>query len=122
MAQNFNNLKVYQETFVLCKDFFNSLKDIEGQFRLKDQLLGSVTSICTNIAEMSAYDYPKQIAQKIKTAVGEANECEFWLDFCKEVDLIDSPKHKAFLERIQKIRKMLYNLLKTIKTQNLKRD
>lgn len=117
MLQNFNKLNVYQEAYSLSKDVYNELRDIEKHFRLKDQLFGSTTSVCTNIAEMSAFENKKQQKQKILICIGECNESEFWLNFCKDVGLIDIEKHRGYTNRVKKIRVMLFNLLGAIKKE-----
>jgi len=114
MPQNFHNLKVYQEAYALSKDIYNELKEIDKHWRLKDQLFGSTTSICTNLAEMSSMENKNQQRQKIITCIGEANEAEFWLNFCRDVELIKAEKHKEYVNRLKKIRMMLFNLKRSI--------
>ena len=113
--QDFRKLKVYQEAYGLSKDIYNETKDIKGNFRLKEQLFGSSTAICANLAEMGSFDNRNQQRQKVATCIGEANETEFWLNFCKDVELLDEEKFKEFLNRLKMARMMLYNLHKTIK-------
>lgn len=114
MAQNFKNLQVYQEAYALAKDIYNELREIDKHFRLKDQVLGSTTSVCTNLAEMASMDNKNQQKQKVITAIGEANETEVWLDLCKDVGLIEEGKYTDYLNRNKKIRMMLYNLKKSL--------
>lgn len=111
--QNFKELKVYQEAYELSKDVYEVIKDWKNM-RLQGQLFGSVTSICANLAEMGAFDNNNSQIQKVRTCIGEANESEFWLDFCKDSKLITAEKHKDFTERMIKIRKMLLGLLKSM--------
>jgi len=111
--QDFHKLQVYQDAFKLSKLIFKEIKDLK-HFRLKEQLFGSITSICANLAEMSAFDNVNQIKQKVKICIGEANETEFWLDFCSENDLIELKNHKVYIDNIKIIRMKLFNLLKSI--------
>ena len=113
--QDFRKLKVYQEAYGLAKDIYNELKEAKGSFRVKEQLFGCSTAICANIAEMGSFDNRNQQKQKIATCIGEANETEFWLNFCKDVNLLSEERFKDFLNRMKTTRMMLYNLHKTIK-------
>lgn len=117
MTQDFKKLNVYQEAYGLSKDIYNELKDVTGNFRLKEQLFGSSTAICANLAEMSAFKNKNQQMQKISTCIGEANETDFWLNFCVDVGLLPSEKHKDFQNRIKTARMMLFNLQKSIKEE-----
>lgn len=118
MTQDFKKLSVYQEAYELSKDIYNELKDVSGNFRLKEQLFGSSTAICANLAEMSAFNNRNQTKQKISTCIGEANETEFWLNYCKDVQLLSEEKFKSFEVRVKKTRMMLCNLHKSIKADN----
>ena len=117
MTQNFKNLKVYQEAYKLSKDIYNEMKDLRGNFRLKEQLFGSATSICANLAEMGSFENKNQQRQKVGTCIGEANETEFWLNFCADCGLLEEGKFKDFLNRVKTTRMMLYNLQKSIKKE-----
>ena len=99
--QDFKKLKVYQEAYDLSKNVYNELKDVKGNFRLKEQLFGSTTAICANLAEMGAFDNRNQQRQKVATCIGEANETEFWLNFCKDAELLNEEKFKEFVNRLK---------------------
>jgi four helix bundle protein len=113
--QDFKKLAVYQTAYDLSKDLYNEIKDVKGNFRLKEQLFGSSTAICANLAEMGSFDNRNQQKQKISTCIGEANETEFWLNFCKDVEIINEDKFKDYLNRLKTTRMMLYNLHKSVK-------
>jgi four helix bundle protein len=112
--QDFKKLNVYQEAYNLSKNVYNELKDVKGNFRPKEQLFGSTTAICSNLAEMSAFDNKNAQKQKVVTCLGEANETEFWLNFCKDVSLLDGEKFRDFVNRLKITRMMLFNLRKAV--------
>jgi len=114
MTQNFTKLKVYEEAYNLSKDVYNDMKDVKHNFRLKEQLFGSTTAICANLAEMSAFDNKNAQKQKVSTCLGETNETEFWLNFCKDVGLLNGDKFKDYVNRLRITRMMLFNLRKSI--------
>jgi four helix bundle protein len=117
MVQDFKKLRVYQEAYDLSKEVYKELKDVKGNFRLKEQLFGSTTAICANLAEMSAFENKNQQKQKLTTCLGEANETEFWLNFCKDVGLLDAEKFKTYQNKLKMTRMMLFNLYKAIKQE-----
>ncbi len=117
MTQDFKKLKVYDEAYRLAKDLYNELKDVKSNFRLKEQIFGSTTAICANLAEMSAFDNKNAQRQKVATCLGEANETEFWLNFCKDVGLLNESKFKDFANRLKITRMMLFNLHKAVKAE-----
>jgi four helix bundle protein len=112
--QDFHKLQVYQEAFLLSKEIFKVSAEWK-HFRLKEQLFGSSTSICANLAEMGAFENKNQQRQKVITCIGEANETEFWLDFCKDNNLITLDQHKNWVNQLKVIRMKLFNLHKAMK-------
>ncbi|MBU0458833.1 four helix bundle protein [Patescibacteria group bacterium] len=114
MTQNFKNLKVYQEAFSLSKDIYIFLEDKRMSFRAKEQLLASVSSVCANLAEMAAFESKAQQRQKVITCIAEANETEFWLDLNHELKILPQREHLDFMNKLVKIRSMLFNLKRSI--------
>ena len=114
MTQNFKNLKVYEEAFGLSRDIYLFLEDKKMSFRAKEQLQASVSSICANLAEMAAFESKAQQRQKVITCIAEANETEFWLDLNYELKIVPQREHLDFMNRLVKIRSMLFNLKKTM--------
>ena len=115
MTQNFKNLKVYEEAFRLSKDLYLFFEDKRAvSMRAKEQLLASASSIGANLAEMAAFESKPQQKQKVMTCIGEANECEFWLDMMQELKVLPQREHIDFLGRLVKVRSMLFNLKKSI--------
>ena len=117
MTQDFKKLKVYKEAYDLSKDIYNELRDLSGNLRLREQLFSSSTAICANLAEMSAFSNKNQQNQKVYTCIGEANETEFWLNFCKDVKLLKEDRFKDFQNRVKATRMMLFNLQRSIKQE-----
>ena len=115
--QDFKKLKVYQEAYSLSKDIYNEIKDVKGNFRLKEQLFASSTAICANLAEMGSFENKNQQKQKVGTCIGEANETEFWLNFCKDVQLLTEERFKELANRLKMTRMMLFNLHKSVKAE-----
>ncbi len=119
MTQNFKNLKVYEEAFRLSKDLYVFFDSKQVALRAKEQILASASSICANLAEMAAFESKPQQRQKVMTYVGEANETEFWLDMMQELKVLPQREHLDFMNRLVKIRSMLFNLRKTMNGDNI---
>ncbi len=114
MTQNFKNLVVYQDAFRLSKDLYLFFQDKKVPFRAREQLLASASSICANLAEMAAFVSKAAITPKVVTCIGEANECEFWLDMMQELKALPQREHIDFMGRLVKIRSMLFNLKRSV--------
>ncbi len=118
MTQNFKNLKVYEYAFMLSKDLYVFFNGKKASYRAKEQLLASASSICANLAEMAAFDSKAAMKQKVATCIGEANECEFWLDMMNELKVLPQREHLDFMNKLVKIRSMLFNLKKSMEGEN----
>lgn len=115
--QNPEKLEVYREGYELSKDVLLSLENVQGKFRLKEQLFGAVSSIPANLMEFGAMESKSQQAQKIRVCIGEAYEAQYWFDLCRDVGILDEQKHKNYSNRIKVIRMKLFNLLRAVKSE-----
>jgi len=115
MTQDPKKLHVYQKAFELSVEVYKRFKDVKVSLRLREQLFGSVSSICANLAEMGSFESKTQQKQKIVICIGECNEAEYWFDFCKEVGLLNESEHQKFLSELTRVRIMLFNLFASVK-------
>jgi four helix bundle protein len=115
MTQNFKNLKIYDDAFRISKDLYLFFGDKHVvSLRAKEQLLASASSICANLAEMAAFESKAAMKQKVVLCIGEANECEFWMDMMHELKVLPQREHIDYMGRLVKIRSMLFNLKKNM--------
>lgn len=110
---DFKNLLMYKKALELSRDIYMEIGD-SRQYRIRDQLLGSVTSIGANLAEMASFDNKNQIKQKLRVCIGETNETEFWIGLLQEIGKISPENSKNYVGRLETIRIMLCNYLKKI--------
>jgi len=110
---NFKSLHVYGEAFELSNMIYGRINLLK-ELSLRDQLFRSSTSICANLAEYCAFRSSKQRRHILSICVGEANETEFWIDFCKEQKMIGEELHYEIIMRLESIRKKLCGLMRTI--------
>ena len=113
--QNPYNLEVYKLSYDLSKDVILELENIKGKFRLQEQLLGAITSIPANLMEFCSMNKPPQQAEKLRVCIGEAFEAEYWLNLCKDLELIDKSKCEQFVYRVIEVRKKLFSLRDSVK-------
>ena len=114
MAQNPEKLKIYKSAYDLSVKIYEKTKNIQGHFRMKEQVNSSALSIASNLAEACGCDHPKETAHKLVTCIGEANETETRLNFFKDVGLLTEADHKELINQLRPLRMGLFNLKKAI--------
>ena len=109
-----SQLQVYVDAMALAKACLPVVNSISGNYRLRDQFFGAVTSIGANIAEWAAFSSPGSRKEKLTRCIAESNEVDFWLEICKEQGIIGVAKWEELTECNEKVRRKLYALKKTI--------
>lgn len=89
----------------------NSLK----KFNLSNQLFRSGTSIGANVKEAQNAESKADFIHKMKIAVKEAEETEYWLLLCKHSE--EYPNSDMLLEKLTSITKILNKIIGTTKQQ-----
>ena len=89
----------------------NSLK----KFNLSNQLFRSGTSIGANVKEAQNAESKADFIHKMKIAIKEAEETEYWLLLCKHSD--EYPNSEMLLEKLTSITKILNKIIGTTKKQ-----
>lgn len=87
------------------------------KFVISKQLLKSGTSIGANIREAQNAESKSDFVHKIKIALKELEETEYWLEICKAVDTY--PDCETLINKLFEIRKILTKIIATSKL-NLK--
>ena len=109
------NLEVYKMAYELSKDVIKEIENFKGKFRLQEQLLGAITSIPANLMEFCSMNKPQQQSEKLRVCIGEAFEAEYWINLCKDLDMIDKDKADRLLQRLIDVRKRLFTLRDAVK-------
>lgn len=89
----------------------NSLK----KFNLSNQLFRSGTSIGANVKEAQNAESKADFIHKMKIAIKEAEETEYWLLLCKHSD--EYPNADQLLDKLTTITKILNKIIGTSKQQ-----
>ena len=122
---NFTDQPAYKENIIL-KLTFNFAVEIvqftedlqkERKFVIGDQLLKSGTSIGANVKESQNAESKRDFIHKLKIALKEVDETEYWLFICNEVDSYPSADH--LIEKLTEISKVLTKIVSTSKKNNV---
>ncbi len=89
----------------------NALK----KFNLSNQLFRSGTSIGANVKEAQNAESKADFIHKMKIAIKEADETEYWLLLCKHSK--EYPDCDELLEKLTSITKVLNKIIGTSKNQ-----
>lgn len=124
-----SNNPAYKDNIILKLSFEFSLEAIEfcevlhrsDKRVVANQLIRSATSIGANVREAQNAESTADFIHKLKLALKELNETEYWLLLCKEAPSYTSPT--ALLEKVEPIWKVLNKIVaSTVKNQKLNRS
>ena len=113
---DFKNLNVWQKAHQLALDTFHACEGIKGSpaTLVRDQLLRSVMSIGSNIAEGSAKQSDREFARFVRIALGSSTESENHLLLAGDLELIDQKAFEGLNKAVEDVRKMLNGLVKRL--------
>jgi len=83
------------------------------KYTLATQLFKAGTSIGANVREAQNAESKADFIHKMKIAAKEADETEYWLQLCKESELL--PSNDELLQEIGKIVKILSKIISSSK-------
>lgn len=93
---------------------FSELLDKKGKHVISKQILRSGTSIGANVKEAQNAESKKDFVHKLKIAMKEADELEYWLFICNEIDTYENAD--GLLEKLTPIRKILNSIVSKTKS------
>ncbi len=111
----------YKNNLILLKSFEFAKKVVQYTEKLEEnrkyvianQLLKSGTSIGANIKEAQNSESKADFIHKMKIAMKEADETEFWLFLCNELE--NYPKSEELLNEVFDILKITNKIISTTK-------
>ena len=111
----------YKNNLILLKSFEFAKKVVQYTEKLEEdrkyvianQLLKSGTSIGANIKEAQNSESKADFIHKMKIAMKEADETEFWLFLCNELE--DYPNSEELLNEVFDILKITNKIISTTK-------
>ena len=90
--------------------------DKKGKYVVAKQVLRSGTSIGANIREAQNSESKNDFIHKMKIALKEADETEYWLFLCKDSGYSD---HQLLIDKLSEIIKILNKIIGTAKVKPL---
>lgn len=111
----------YKKNLILLKSFEFAKKVVQYTEKLEEdrkyvianQLLKSGTSIGANIKEAQNFESKADFIHKMKIAMKEADETEFWLFLCNELE--NYPNSEELLNEVFDILKITNKIISTTK-------
>ena len=108
-----NTLSEKSKKFAI--DIINLCERTKGKSAITSQLIRSGTSIGANISESKYAQSKADFVSKLKIALKECYETEYWLELLFETKAIDETTFKEFLQKAVVIRRLLIASCKTAK-------
>jgi four helix bundle protein len=108
---NFKELKIWISGRSFVKDTYKITKGFpsEEQFVLTSQMRRAAISIPSNISEGAGRNTDKEFSRFLDIANGSAFELETQLYLSFDLEYISEEVLDSYLEKIQKIQKMIYS-------------
>jgi four helix bundle protein len=113
---DFRNLEVWQKSHVLTLATFKVCEEMSGSVAtvLRQQLIKSVLSIQSNVAEGSAKQSDREFARFVRIAMGSATETENHLLVARDHGLAGHEEAESLIKKVKSIRGMLTRLAETL--------
>jgi four helix bundle protein len=108
---------IVQLTFEFALEIISFSEILNGlkKFNLSNQLFRSGTSIGANVKEAQNAESKADFIHKMKIAIKEADETEYWLLLCKHSK--EYPNTDQLLEKLTSITKIINKIIGTSKQQ-----
>jgi len=102
-------------TFEFAVDIvkYSEKLDTTQKYVIAKQILRSGTSIGANVKESQNAESNKDFVHKLKIALKEADELEYWLFICNEVETYENADY--LIEKLTIIRKILNKIISSSK-------
>ncbi len=124
---NFTNSEKYKNNPILKETFefsilivgFSELLEQSRKYVISRQIIRSGTSIGANVKEAQNAESKADFIHKLKIALKEADETEYWLFLCQNLE--NYPNPDGLIEKLNIILKMLNRIISTSKSNPLNR-
>lgn len=114
--RNYNDNPIVKMTFSFALEImeFSELLREQRRYGFSDQVLRSGCSIGANVKEAQGAESKADFIHKMKVAIKEAEETEYWLELCDFAK--DYPKPGKLLGDIESILKVINKIVSTSKS------
>jgi four helix bundle protein len=109
---DFKNLLVWQKSHALTIAVIEAVEDITGNAGsiLRKQIIRSILSVGSNIAEGSSKRSDKEFARFIRISLGSSTESENHLILLKDLTLLDEETFEELNKKLEEVGRMLSGL------------
>ena len=97
---------------------YKYLCDEKHEYVLAKQLLRSGTSIGANLTEAQYSVSRKEFKVKIKIALKECAETEYWLELLKDTNILNSTEYSGIINDCKELLRLLISTSKTLSINN----
>jgi four helix bundle protein len=113
---DFKKLAVWQKARTLTVATIKACADMSGNIGslVRNQLVRSIMSVPSNIAEGSAKQSDREFARFVRIALGSVTESENHLIIAGDLELIDTKDFDSLIAQTEDVRKMLTGLAKRL--------
>ena len=123
MIMKFTNNPNYKDNLILKSTFefaveivkFSENLDDLRKYTITKQILRSGTSIGANVKESQNAESKADFIHKLKIAMKEADELEYWLYICESVE--SYPSAEKLQEKLIEIKKILNKIISSSKNK-----
>lgn len=114
--RNYNDNPIVKMTFQFAMEIidFSELLREQKRFAFADQVLRSGCSVGANVKEAQGAESKADFIHKMKIAIKEAEETEYWLELCDFSK--NYPKPGKLLNDIEGILKVINKIISTSKS------
>ncbi len=118
LMANFRELRVWRAAEELTIHTHRVTRTMRGarSASLCDQLIRATMSVPINIVEGNAHRSPRERARFFGYALASLWEVEGHLQLSSDLEMMTKTDHEALLEETTNVRRMLYGLLKKVRT------
>ncbi len=118
--QDYKKIEVWKKAHKLVLDMYIVTSHFPSteQFEITSQLKRAAVSIPTNISEGSGKRSNNDFSRYLQIAFGSASEVEYLLFLSYELKFMDSEKYNGLIAQILEIKKMIFGLIKKLKTNH----
>jgi four helix bundle protein len=117
-VQDYHNLLVWKKAHALAIGVHDLTRTwSRGEHvSLIGQMRRSSLSIPSNVAEGAGRGSAKEFAKFVQIAIASSSELEYQLEFARDTRALQSKAHTVFAERVIEVRRMLFGLLKRLRS------
>ena len=118
-SEKYKNNPILKETFEFSIMIvgYSELLDENKKYVISRQIIRSGTSIGANVKEAQNAESKADFIHKLKIALKEADETEYWLFLCQNLE--NYPNPEGLNEKLNTILKMLNKIISTSKSNSL---